>query len=431
VGVFQLSLILDFLINSQWSRKYGSRPHIGSPGHEMASPDTLGLDILSQQLEAVLTASNHVNVSSGPYVEEESPDDDPVIPLKVATAELINVVNNLNLESSGLLNTYNSLHWNLSGFVTTTIASGSRFHVCNLREIKSTPVCAKYPVLRKIDQTGALGVGKRVLNDIKQELHILCHKPIRKHRNIVKIRGLGWMDVGTPGLLSLPVVFLEMAQLGSLEAFLNLNHPGPRLRARLVEDVGNGLLALHSSSIIHGDLKPDNILVCVDESRSLVAKIADFGSSNIASALLGSGEYDLDEEVHQGRGASALWNAPEWRMSMSLRGLFSCDAYSFGLVAWSICTVAPNPFGFLDIDAIERLKSQNLVIRHACRAVQDYYAFESSAWGPEVPNGELLERHLVSVVIPREIFMATLDVEPSRRSLQKAVSAASLDDLYG
>jgi hypothetical protein len=394
---------------------------------EMDSSELLCLDILSQPLEAILKNSEDVVVLD---VKPNSPGDDPIIPLKVASSELISVVNDLNLGTQGVLSSYNSLHWNLSSFVTTTIASGSRFHICNLREIK-IPTCAKYPFLRQIGQTGELGVGKRVLDDIKQELYVLCHQPIRKHRNIIKTRGIAWMDVGTPGELNLPVIFLEMAQLGSLDAFLHLNHPDTISRAQLVEDVGNGLLALHESGIIHGDLKPDNILIFTENSpRKFVAKIADFGSSNILSALL-SGEHDPKEEVYQTRGGSGLWNAPEWRRSMSLKDLISGDTYSFGLVAWSILTVASNPFGFLDPDTIESLKSQNTLIRFACRAVEDYYSFELSTWGPEVPEKDLFDRHLVSVVLARKLFGFTLDAEPARRNLSNAASAISLGILYG
>ena len=51
--------------------------------------------------------------------------------------------------------------------------------------------------------------------------------------------------------------------------------------ALLALDVAKGCQAIHKYSIIHGDLKPHNVLLTVapDDERGWIGKIADFGLS--------------------------------------------------------------------------------------------------------------------------------------------------------
>ena len=63
-------------------------------------------------------------------------------------------------------------------------------------------------------------------------------------------------------------------------------------KARFCAEVADGLYALHSASITHGDLKGENILLFADRENvgELVAKIADFCYSiTAASVKLGKG----------------------------------------------------------------------------------------------------------------------------------------------
>jgi serine/threonine protein kinase len=55
----------------------------------------------------------------------------------------------------------------------------------------------------------------------------------------------------------------------------------------ILVDVAAGMEYIHSKSIIHGDLKPDNVLVKKDSSRpyGVIAKIIDFGLSTTIDPL--------------------------------------------------------------------------------------------------------------------------------------------------
>jgi serine/threonine protein kinase len=101
----------------------------------------------------------------------------------------------------------------------------------------------------------------------------------------------------------------------------------------VIADIADGLSALHVCGVIHGDLKPENVLLFDDlvTKGGLVAKVADFGFANI--------EF-LKENI---RGESRRWEAPERihgcpeeittaMQELDIAGCAS-DVYSFGLVA--------------------------------------------------------------------------------------------------
>lgn len=79
--------------------------------------------------------------------------------------------------------------------------------------------------------------------------------------------------------------------------------------------------------IIHGDIKPDNILV----SRigdSFLAKVTDFESSCM---------YNSDNDLLT-LGKTVPWEAPEWHdRYLEVRKAKRMDVYSFGLLCfWTI-----------------------------------------------------------------------------------------------
>ena len=101
-------------------------------------------------------------------------------------------------------------------------------------------------------------------------------------------------------------------------------------KCKLCSDVSNGLNALHDCDIVHGDVKPANILIFRDPHFKLVAKISDFGFSLMFSST--------NKPVHTG---TFRWAAPEVGDS----GIsVASDIYSFGLVVWYILLGGNDPF---------------------------------------------------------------------------------------
>lgn len=396
----------------------------------MANSEQL-LDLLALQL-GTLTIPVEAQAES-PVTESEDAAEVPTVRLYTAAADLAQAINDMRHwhNFNGASWTYNTSMSNLCGLVTSPIADGARFHVCELRQVMK-PVCAKYPRLEVMDKQGTLGISKQNLEDIKQELYVLSYEPIQSHENIVNLLGLGWMSVGPQGELCLPVLFMELSTLGSLSAFLRSNDIKARSRMKLVRDVGQGLSALHLAGIFHGDLKPDNVLVFIQQDGTFTAKIADFGSAILLTEMSNAADEGWAHRViHKPRGGSALWNAPEWRKNLEVSGLEALDCYSFGLLTWSVLIGGGSPFGSMSLDEIEKIKWQGAVVLYANRSVREHYEFESSMWGQALRDEDQYELYMISVAMPREVFHATLSLEPSNRSLFKAVKALSWDELYG
>jgi serine/threonine protein kinase len=95
--------------------------------------------------------------------------------------------------------------------------------------------------------------------------------------------------------------------------------------------IARGLLALHTNSCVHRDIKTSNVLVGGDWK----AKISDFGQSKLKT-----GSRDEMEQTSTPSGErqrSAAYASPE-QLSDTAPVLFPSDIYSFGVVLWEIYT---------------------------------------------------------------------------------------------
>ena len=179
----------------------------------------------------------------------------------------------------------------------------------------------------------------RAMQSVLTEFHTLTYPPLQKHANIINFLGFAWGSNPFSPLHRLPAVMVEYAEHGTLADLLARNKVlSFEIKHILCLDSALGLQALHLTGLVHGDVKPENILVCSAVEREYIAKVADFGFSIVQAA----------ESEEMWIGGTRPWMAPEiLKRSVRVRDLLKTDIYSFGLLAWRICIDGRSPHDFL------------------------------------------------------------------------------------
>jgi len=160
--------------------------------------------------------------------------------------------------------------------------------------------------------------------------------------------------------------------------------------------------------VIHGDIKPANILVqSGDDPNNVQIKVADFGFSSLESAS--------DGDVMVAR--SPPWEAPEWHArSFSLEKAKAMDMYSLGLLCLWIL--------FRD-QAITELNGQDISLEDALFSSDDATKAKlhvlKRAGNSLLPSALRLVRESADVVDsdrPRleRLFTLTLCLDPNLRA---------------
>jgi len=172
--------------------------------------------------------------------------------------------------------------------------------------------------------TGTVSDKYQVLNEIKKVIRF-------EHPNLCK-----YYDVA---VLTNKNVFGEMERIevGIMEYidagdFKTYTRKHPQHADKLLIDVLKGLAYLHRHGIAHRDLKPQNILIKIDEDEP-ISKITDFGISKLivsdddnSSTLLGTIEYMAPEQFN-----------PK-KYGINGRITTNLDLWSFGLLVYeAVC----------------------------------------------------------------------------------------------
>ena len=249
---------------------------------------------------------------------------------------------------------------------------------------------------------------KRHLRTLELEILALCDQSLRDHPNIVNVHSWGF-DYPTRDLKSaIPVLFVEKAKC-SLRSLLK-QKPSLEVRHQLLSDISAGLACLHETEIVHGDLKPDNILIFEQTNLSVpyIAKLNDFGMCIPLE--------DKSYVSYRSYGGTPGWLAPEVRKSEKNESenlpdgllLLKCDVFSFGLLALSIfITSGEPPFGQLETNTTDSdLQAGSQLVKNA-----------SVALSSSVTN------------IMESLVLVTLNADPLQRSSVDQVSLA--DDSPG
>ena len=176
----------------------------------------------------------------------------------------------------------------------------------------------------------------RLVTRFVQERTILL---MLRHRNVVRVRDL--FSVGeTLGLV------MDLVDGGSLRDHLREHHTVPAGEAaRLSSQVAAALAEAHELGVIHRDLKPDNVLLRIEDGR-LDTRLTDFGIARILNtpsmttpnAVVGTPHYMAPEAFH-GVTASA-----------------ATDVYALGVLLYELVSGRP-PY---DSDSIPDLMRRHM-----------------------------------------------------------------------
>lgn len=222
---------------------------------------------------------------------------------------------------------------------------------------------------------GRLGALKVLLPEVAQNPEIAARlaregkaMSLLSHRNIVALVDTGTMDDGTPFIIT------ELAGGASLRSLMDAGPIDQRRGLAIVRQMLDALEHAHGHGIIHRDVKPDNVIVTVDElTREDTVKVLDFGVAKLIDdtrKLLG--EAKLTQVGFELFG-SPHYVAPEVVVGSAVD--MRADVYSTGAVLFELLAGVP-PFDAMDPVAILRQQAASPVPTLAQRAPERTFAPE-------------------------------------------------------
>jgi serine/threonine protein kinase len=175
------------------------------------------------------------------------------------------------------------------------------------------------------------------LTRIIQELRVLAHPRLRAHPNLPHILGVFFREEERPHGIR-PCVIFDLA-VSDLKKYLVARQPQdipPRDRVRLCSNVADGICSLHACGLVHGDIKPENVLLFMRE-EVLTAAVGDLDTCAVPTRNQGGAIN-----------GTVRYAPPEYQSRSPYREHVnrpSRDVYNYGLLVWSISTgCARHPF---------------------------------------------------------------------------------------
>ena len=207
----------------------------------------------------------------------------------------------------------------------------------------------------------------QALSSIIQEIRILAHSNLSKHPNLPRIVGVSLLEESLQDGISPCIVeefaFSDLGQyLTTAESLL-----APKI-LRLILDIAQGLCALHSFHLVHGDIHPKNILLFKEEG-DIRATVGDLGTCGVEFSkefIPGTRDFWAPECHLRSRFYKDYANGP------------ARDVYTFGLLVQSIISETFPSAPFPSKQQFEIQHDQTKTLHHLKRNTVPIYPSESS-----------------------------------------------------
>jgi serine/threonine protein kinase len=179
------------------------------------------------------------------------------------------------------------------------------------------------------------------LRTLQLEISSLCDSRRRNNCNLVELVGWGYDYPSSVLGHRIPVLIMERATCSLLHLLQKGNHRvrsplSMAIRHHICLDIAEGINCIHSTGLVHGDIKPENVLIFEtnDPKVPFVAKLSDFGQCiDLQDAITAFSAY-------QGTDG---WQPPEVAAKNSTQiesfapdVLQKSDSFIFGLLALSV-----------------------------------------------------------------------------------------------
>ncbi|TVY83164.1 Heterokaryon incompatibility protein 6 OR allele [Lachnellula suecica] len=162
---------------------------------------------------------------------------------------------------------------------------------------------------------------------LAKEIRIMAFSPLLRHENIIELQSMSFGILRGDPLEICPAMTLGKSTYGDLASFQEANSVDMATRKMLCYDIAAGLDVLHRHGVLHGDLKPQHVLISDHPERRFIAKLTGFGDSLILS----------DSPRLFQLGGTVPFRAPEVEEgTIEPDQVLKTDLFSFGLLLWSI-----------------------------------------------------------------------------------------------
>ncbi|OLN95462.1 Leucine-rich repeat serine/threonine-protein kinase 2 [Colletotrichum chlorophyti] len=248
-------------------------------------------------------------------------------------------INHIGVSNKNLGTSHFSLGGGLSAQVVQHVTSEETEEILPANTVVALKMYMPHATGRSSTTSGARSsVYRTIMREIKAFSSFSRRGPL----NVAQLRFVAWHK-DQP----FPMLAMELGNYGTLDHII-CSHGSDSLlslsqKQHITLDIALGLRDVHVAGFVHGDLKPENIIVVSHSNprREIVAKLLDFGGSS-QSLNFGGSPKPLDKLEDSGPlHFSPLWCAPEVASPSRPSDLEQidwrkCDVYSYGLIVASI-----------------------------------------------------------------------------------------------